>query len=54
MSVRKRIYVLFALLAVSFAASACADATSPSSPNQAAIQRDGTSACDQQGSNVKC
>lgn len=55
MSVNKRIYVLLALCALSFAASACADATAPtSSPNKTAtIQRDGTTPCEQPGSTVK-
>lgn len=52
MSVNKRIYVLLALCALSFAASACADATAPtSSPSKTTIQKDG--ACEQQGSTVK-
>lgn len=51
MSVNKRIYVLLALCALTFAASACADATAPtSSPNKTAIHKDG--ACEQQGSTV--
>lgn len=51
MSVNKRIYVLLALCALSFAASACADATAPtSSPSKTAIHKDG--ACETSGSTI--
>ena len=54
-SVTKRIYVLFALIALSFAASACADATAPDASNKPAIQRDTPPVpCEQGGSTVKC
>lgn len=56
MSVTKRIYVLLALCALSFAASACADATAPdaSTSHQQVIQKDSGQPCDTQGSTVKC
>lgn len=58
MSVTKRIYVLLALCALSFAASACADSTAPSASasQQQVIQKDtGTPLpCEQTGSTVKC
>jgi hypothetical protein len=55
-SVSKRIYVLFALIALSFAATACADATAPDASNKPVIQRDGSNPtpCDNTGSTVKC
>lgn len=54
MSVNKRIYVVLALSAFAFAASACADSTAPSSSaNQAAIQHDGSAPCEQNGSTIK-
>lgn len=56
MSVTKRIYVLLALCALSFAASACADATAPdsSASHQQVIQKDSGSPCETNGSTVKC